>query len=76
MGWASVGCDLVDFKVEFGVDEKRKHQLVLADSLSPDEMRVEAPDGRLICKEPFRQGAPVDEMVELYTEALAHVLLM
>lgn len=39
-------------------------------------MRVTNEDGILICKEPFRQGATVDEMVELYTEALVRVLQM
>lgn len=67
-GWGSVGCTLIDFKVEFGVTDDGI--IVLADSLSPDEMRVRSPEDRLICKEPFRKEAPVDEMVELYTEAL------
>lgn len=73
-GWGSVRCRLIDFKVEFGMSADG--QLLLADSLSPDEMRVMTEDGRLICKEPFRQGASVEEMVELYVEALVRVLQM
>jgi phosphoribosylaminoimidazole-succinocarboxamide synthase len=66
-GWASVLCDLWDFKVEFG--KRRDDRLVLADSLSPDEMRLRNRDGELICKEPFRKGAHIDRVVELYVEA-------
>lgn len=66
--WKRQCCRLIDFKVEFGIDSS--NAIRLADSLSPDEMRVETPDGRLVCKEPFRQGASVEQMVELYTEAL------
>ena len=66
--WANVGTTLIDFKIEFA--RKADGTLGVADSLSPDEMRLLTNEGRMPCKEPFRKGAAVDEMVELYTEAL------
>jgi phosphoribosylaminoimidazole-succinocarboxamide synthase len=72
--WNFVDCSLIDFKIEFA--RLPTGVCVIADSLSPDEMRVRTAEGRLICKEPFRQGASVHEMVELYTEALIRVSQM
>ncbi len=59
------GLMLVDFKLEFGFD--KSNNLVLADELSGDTMRVLI-NGRHLDKELFRKGASAMDLVKSYEE--------
>ncbi len=61
----SRGLTLVDFKLEFGSDGS--NNLVLADELSGDTMRVLI-NGRHLDKELFRRGASAMDLVKSYEE--------
>ena len=50
--FAGVGLKLVDFKLEFGVNSQG--QLLLADEISPDTMRIWSADGEKLDKDRFR----------------------
>ena len=58
------GIELVDFKLEFGVDED--NNLVLGDEVTPDSCRFWARDGRKLDKDRFRQG--LGGVMEAYME--------
>ena len=55
---------LVDLKIEFGINDKG--ELVVADVIDADSWRVIRKNEQL-SKEPYRQGAPVEEVTRLYT---------
>ena len=60
-----IGLTLVDFKLEFGYDSE--HNLLLADELSPDGMRLWK-DGKSFDKDLFRNGK--GDIVEAYQHIL------
>ncbi len=62
---ASKGLTLIDFKLEFGLDENGV--LYIADEISCDTMRV-LRDGEHLDKEVFRRGASAEELVKRYAE--------
>lgn len=57
-------CRLVDFKIEMD-DEYR-----VSDVLTPDEWRAFNKRGEPISKQPFRDGATIEEMQRIYEEAV------
>lgn len=64
--WARLDCRLQDFKVEcgFGPDG----QLLLADSIDCDSWRL-VWQGKQLSKQPYRNGAPLAEVLMLYQKA-------
>ena len=60
-----IGLTLVDFKLEFGYDSE--HNLILADELSPDGMRLWK-NGESFDKDLFRKGK--GDIVEVYQDIL------
>jgi phosphoribosylaminoimidazole-succinocarboxamide synthase len=62
----SVGARLQDLKLEFGIN--RGHSIVLADTIDCDSWRMEY-QGRQLSKEPFRQGASLEETLAIYQTA-------
>lgn len=62
--WAKCGLELVDFKLEFGrtVDG----QIVLADEISPDTMRLWTAEGRRLDKDVFRRD--LGDLLQTYQE--------
>lgn len=74
-----LGCEitLVDFKIEFGLDQN--HRLLLADEISPDtcrlwEQSVSDPQARVLDKDRFRQdlGNVADAYAQVMERVLAH----
>jgi len=61
-----IGLTLVDFKLEFGYDLEQN--LLLADELSPDGMRLWAEDGKSFDKDLFRKDK--GDIVEVYNSIL------
>lgn len=64
--WAKVGGKLVDFKVEFGADARG--DILLADVIDNDSWRV-LEDGQYIDKQPYRDGASLDDTLAKYRRA-------
>lgn len=62
--WATLGLDFRDFKVEYGYPIE-KTRLLVADVLDNDSWRLWW-DGRDISKQPFRDGAPLDQVLRNY----------
>ncbi|MBI3075237.1 MAG: hypothetical protein HYY92_03455 [Parcubacteria group bacterium] len=62
--WGVIGCHLADFKVEFGFD--RTERLVLADVIDPDSWRLLDADGEHLDKQPYRDGAPLEDVRRRY----------
>lgn len=63
--WQIEGRTLVDFKVEFGFDLKRR--LLLADVIDNDSWRV-IENGTYIDKQRYRDGGALDDVVEKYRQ--------
>lgn len=63
--WQLVGCDFLDFKVEFGLNADG--QLVLADVLDNDSWRL-LQDGHHLDKQLYRDGAPLTVVAERYRQ--------
>ncbi|MEK9152845.1 MAG: phosphoribosylaminoimidazolesuccinocarboxamide synthase, partial [Patescibacteria group bacterium] len=61
--WALLGAELIDFKVEFGLDFKGN--LLLADVIDADSWRV-VKAGDHLDKQPFREGEPASQTLERY----------
>ncbi len=65
--FSEMNIDLVDFKVEFGIDSD--NQLILADEISPDSCRlVDKTTRKSLDKDVFRKG--LGELVPVYEEIL------
>lgn len=62
--WDNLGCQLVDMKIEFGINPEGN--LVIADVIDNDNWRLGDPDGQEISKEFFRQGGELGEVEEKY----------
>ncbi|HEM4072947.1 TPA: phosphoribosylaminoimidazolesuccinocarboxamide synthase [Streptococcus suis] len=65
--FAQMGLTLVDFKLEFGVDQSG--QILLADEFSPDNCRLWDADGNHLDKDVFRRG--LGELTKVYEVVLA-----
>ena len=66
------GLTLVDFKLEFGRLYPNRHNIVLADEISPDTCRLwDTETGKKIDKDRFRQD--LGDLVEGYSEVLTRV---
>lgn len=65
--WEDIRCQLVDFKLEFGLTTST-NTLVVADVVTPDECRVRNHHGHHIDKQPFRDGADDATVLRLYAE--------
>ncbi len=61
--WQLLGRKLVDFKVEFGVDNQKR--LLLADVIDNDSWRV-VEDGHYIDKQVYRDGGSLNEVTAKY----------
>ncbi len=61
--WAALGCQLADFKIEFGLDTKGK--LLLADVIDNDSWRL-LKDGEHLDKQAYRDGLPLNEVRRRY----------
>ncbi|NBV77281.1 hypothetical protein EBR66_03920 [bacterium] len=66
-------CNLIDLKVEFGVTPEGR--LVVADVIDPDSWRLVSPYGSHLDKQPYRDGAPPEEISKRYQEAADRVRL-
>lgn len=60
------GLTLIDLKVEFGRDPE-SGELILADEISGDSIRVIAEDGSHLDKEVYRRSGDVKELIRVYT---------
>ena len=66
MAWSEQGCTLMDMKVEFGLTPEGK--LVTADVIDADSWRLLSPSGKHLDKQPYREGASLAEVAEVYAE--------
>jgi len=64
--WQLLGGRLIDIKFEFGIDDTGT--LVFADVITPDEHRL-IWEGKHLDKQPYRDGAPLAEVAEVYATA-------
>ncbi len=65
-----IGIDLVDFKIEFGKDEK--DTIILSDEISPDSCRLwDSSSGEVLDKDRFRQD--LGKVEEKYAEVLKRI---
>ena len=70
--FAKANLTLVDFKLEFGRLYPNKHNIVLADEISPDTCRLwDSETGKKLDKDRFRQD--LGDLVEGYNEVLTRV---
>jgi phosphoribosylaminoimidazole-succinocarboxamide synthase len=70
--FAKAGLTLVDFKLEYGRLYPDKHNIVLADEISPDTCRLwDAETGQKLDKDRFRQD--LGDLIEGYSEVLTRV---
>ena len=70
--FATAGLTLVDFKLEYGRLFPDKHNIVLADEISPDTCRLwDTETGQKLDKDRFRQD--LGDLIEGYTQILQRV---
>jgi phosphoribosylaminoimidazole carboxylase/phosphoribosylaminoimidazole-succinocarboxamide synthase len=62
--WGMLGCRLIDYKIEFGVDTEGV--LRIADVIDNDSWRMRTNDGKEVSKQLFRDGHPLAEVEEKY----------
>jgi phosphoribosylaminoimidazole-succinocarboxamide synthase len=63
--WSSLGVNLVDFKIEFGVD--KDGNILLADEITPDGCRLwDAKTGEKLDKDVFRRD--LGDLSETYAK--------
>ncbi|MFQ6084796.1 MAG: phosphoribosylaminoimidazolesuccinocarboxamide synthase [Candidatus Bathyarchaeia archaeon] len=68
-----LGIRLVDFKLEFGLDEDDR--LVIGDELALDSMRLWDKDtGSRLDKDVYRSGKPLDDVLSVYREAYRRIV--
>ena len=67
--WASVGGDLIDFKLEFG--QNVQGHVCLADVIDNDSWRVLDESGEHMDKQAYRDGANLDDVTAKYRHAAA-----
>lgn len=62
--WAQLGCRLIDFKIEFGIDADGN--LVIADVIDNDSWRLRTSGWEELSKQLFRDNADFDTITEKY----------
>ena len=62
--WAQLGLRLIDFKIEFGVDEEGR--LLVADVIDNDSWRLRTSDWQELSKQLFRDNYNLEEISEKY----------
>ena len=62
--WAKLGCRLIDFKIEFGVDTDGN--LLVADVIDNDSWRLRTSDWKELSKQLFRDNASMSEISDKY----------
>ncbi len=62
--WHRLACELIDVKIECGLDTDGR--LLIADVIDPDSWRLLDSDGNHLDKQPYREGAPLDEVARIY----------
>ena len=69
---SSRGLTLIDFKLEFG---RREGELLIGDELDPDCMRIrDAETGKILDKDLYRKGAPLEEVKRAYEEVYRRIV--
>jgi phosphoribosylaminoimidazole carboxylase/phosphoribosylaminoimidazole-succinocarboxamide synthase len=69
--WQQQGCQLLDFKIEFGITKNGR--LVVADVIDNDSGRVFDAAGNHLDKQRYRDGASLEEVAALYADVAARV---
>jgi len=69
--WNTLGYRLVDFKIEFGLDDEGN--LVVADVIDNDSWRLRTADWKEISKQTFRDNHPLKDVQENYVHVAAMV---
>ena len=64
--WKRQDCTLVDLKIECGLTDAGK--LVIADVIDADSWRLLSPIGRHLDKQPYREGASLEAVGDIYRE--------
>ena len=62
--WAQLGCRLIDFKIEFGID--RGGNLVVADVIDNDSWRLRTGDWQELSKQLFRDNFNMNAIADRY----------
>ncbi|MGB2791571.1 MAG: phosphoribosylaminoimidazolesuccinocarboxamide synthase, partial [Candidatus Moraniibacteriota bacterium] len=62
--WAQLGCRLVDFKIEFGIDQGGN--LLVADVIDNDSWRLRTGDWQELSKQLFRDNLNMDVIADKY----------
>ena len=62
--WAQLGCRLIDFKIEFGID--RSGNLLVADVVDNDSWRLRTSDWQELSKQLFRDNADMQTIADKY----------
>lgn len=62
--WQNLRHRLEDFKIEFGITPDGR--LVVADVIDADSCKVVDEQGNIVSKQKFRDGAPPEEVLEMY----------
>jgi len=62
--WAQLGCRLIDFKIEFGIDNRG--QLLVADVIDNDSWRLRTSDWKELSKQLFRDNFNMNEIADKY----------
>ena len=66
--WSISGYKMVDFKIEFGINQEKK--LVIADVIDNDSWRVLGKDGGYLDKQFYRDGGDVNEVTRRYKRVM------
>lgn len=69
--WGMLGCSLVDYKIEFGIDSAGA--LLISDVIDADSWRLKNPAGEEMSKQIFRDNRPTSELAEKYQMAASLV---
>ena len=62
--WAQLGCRLIDFKIEFGIDANGN--LLVADVIDNDSWRLRTNDWQELSKQLFRDNAQMGDIADKY----------
>lgn len=62
--WARLGCRLIDFKIEFGIDPNG--ELLVADVIDNDSWRLKTDDWQELSKQLFRDNAEMGDIADKY----------